>query len=788
MGDIDVYCIQCPSCGNVLDFLGKDEIVCQHCRNKVYRSKEKQNVNMKFEFAFVSDGASYKDKYNDQIKKLGDFSGEFDASLYNSEIDISKFVKQIDTSKFKTKAVKTKVNAVDMARLEGLIQRLHFEYGGENADKVLTSDKALRSLLKEIKDIDENNVYLMFIENFVFMRSLTYDDVKNVLTRKDALEIYSYILPFFKIKEVRDDDIGKLICSYILNTDAADSEKWNALKSVLGIKQKLPYSDFANVFKSVINFDLNLIELSEFEKMFSSLCLGKISNLNEKLDALHAIRLSTLLPNIKVKFYSAVLSTVNDYYDNFEGAMCYLTFISKLTEFDLATKQKMLINNVLSQRDEKIINFTKNFTFEQRMSVMNMLCYGKVMQTESEEFAQFVYNALSKDIYSGFVPFTELIKIFDLLSKVDSERKAEKTKNQLLLELAGKLDCGKTFEVVSFLNYINTAKVEDGLKRDIFALVVSSEQFKPNSQEAMAMFDYLFNLDADYLRGSKREILKGLLLNKIHNFDSFSELDGMLRYLYHLKTDEEEKSEFIVALLQKGDGQQNIVLSFEGIVSFVKYFDSDIRRLKYLFPLYITNRDELFYSLKSLLILYAQGVLNKHDIALAFRVIRAAKMPKIDIQNKNLIHTTIDEYAKEYQIEAPNRRLLKSLKAEENVLKQIANDKNYVDGKESEELIAMLFPYYQTAESFGLIQAKLKVKENQAIYDKYVKENEGRPTSKKKLARVIVSALLMILLPTLIILCAPYFSSVVYLIVMSVFVAVIYLLLLVKIIKDYSGK
>lgn len=788
MGEIDVYCIQCPSCGNVLDFLGKDEIVCQHCRNKVYRSKEKQNVNMKFEFAFVSDGASYKDKYNDQMKKFGDFSGEYDASLYSSDVDISKFVKQIDTSKFKTRSVKTKVNAVDMARLEGLIQRLHFEYGGENADKVLTSDKELRNLLKEIKEIDENNVYLMFIENFVFMRSLTYEDVKDVLTRKDALEIYSYILPFFKFKEVRDCDISKLICSYILNTDASDTEKWSALKSVLTVKQKLPYGDFVNVFKSVINFDLNLIELSEFEKMFSSLCLGKITNLNEKLDALHAIRSSSLLPNIKVKFYSAVLSTVNDYYDNFEGAICYLTFISKLNEFDLSTKQKMLINNVLSQKDEKIINFTKNFTFEQRMSVMNMLCYGKVMQTESEEFVQFVYDALSKDVYGDFIPFTELVKIFDLLSKVDSDRKAEKTKNKLLLTVAGELDCGKTFEVVSFLNYINTAKVEDGLKRDIFALVVSSEQFKPNSQEAMAMFDYLFNLDADYLRGVKREILKGLLLNKIHSFDSFSELDGMLRYLYHLKTDEEEKSEFIIALLQKGDGQQNIVLSFEGVVSFVKYFDNDVRRLKYLFPLYITNRDELFYSLKSLLILYAQGVLNKNDIELAFRVIKAAKMPKVDIQNKNLIHTTIDEYAKEYQIEAPSRKLLKAFKVEENLLKQISNDKNYINRKESDELIAALFTYYKTAESFGLIQAKLKVKENQAVYNKYVKENEGKPTSKKKLARVIVSALLMILLPTLIILCAPYFSSVAYLIVMSVFVAVIYLLLLVKIIKDYKSK
>ncbi len=787
MGEIDVYCIQCPSCGNVLDFLGKDEIICQHCRNKVYRSKERQNVNMKFEFAFVSDGAAYKDKFNEQMKKIGDFSGEYDASLYNDDVDISKFIKQIDVSKFKAEAVNKTVDTVNLARLEGLIQRLHFEYGGENANKVLTSDKTLRNLLKEIKEIDDNNIYTLFIEKFVFMRSLSYEEVKSVLTRKDALEIAGYILPFFKIKEVRDLDITKLICSYILNSEVSDSEKWAAFKSVLGSKQKLQYSDFVNVFKGLINFDLNLIELSEFERLFGENCLSKITNLNEKLDVLHATSSSNLLPHTKIKFYTAVLNTVNDYYTDFESTMCYLTFISKLPEIDLPLKQKLLINNVLVEKD-KIINFTKNFTFEQRMSVMNMLCYGKVMQTESEEFVNFVYNAMVQDVYSGAIPFAEAIKIFDLLSKVDSVKKAEKVKHQLLLNVAKKVDSSKTFEVVAFLNYVNTAKVDNYLKGDIYSAVILNESFKPNSQDAMAMFDYLYNLDADYLKNCKNDILKKLLLFKIHTFESFSELDGMLRYLYHLKEDDKVKSEFILSLLQKGESQDNIVLSFEGIVSFVKYFDNEVSRIKYLFPLFITQRDELFYSLKSLLMLYAQGVLNKGDIALAFRVIQKARMPKIDNQNKTLIYSTIEEYTKEYQIEKPSKKLLRATRNEEFVLKQIALESNYEEGKAKGELLCLLYPYYQQAESFGLVQAKVKVKENKAEYDKYIKENYKKPSEKIKIARVVVSALLMIILPTLIILCAPYFSSVAYLVIMSIFVAVIYLLLLVKIIKDYRSK
>ena len=239
MGEIDVYCLQCPSCGNVLDFLNKDEIVCPHCKNKVYRSKERQNVNMKFEFAFVSDGASYKDKYNEQMKKLGDFSGEYDASAFGSEIDIESFVKKVDTTKFKTKIIKKKIDAVELAKLDGLIQRLHFEYGGENSNKVLTSDKALKQLLKAINEIDDNNIYSLFIEKFVFMRSLSFEEVKGVLTRPDALEIADYILPFFKIKEVRDEEICKLICTYILNTSVPETQKWLALKSLLLNNQKI---------------------------------------------------------------------------------------------------------------------------------------------------------------------------------------------------------------------------------------------------------------------------------------------------------------------------------------------------------------------------------------------------------------------------------------------------------------------------------------------------------------------------------------------------------------------
>lgn len=786
MGEINVYCIQCPSCGNVLDFLGKDEVVCQHCKNKVYRSKETPNVNMKFEYAFVSDGASYKDKFNEAMKKLGDFSGEYNANLYSDDMDISKFIKKINTEKFTVKSVKKKIDAVELAKLEGLIQRLHFEYGGENASKVLTSDKILRGLIKEINAIDENNIYTLFIEKFVFMRSLSYDELKVVFTRKDALEIAEYILPFLKIKELRDGDICKLVCLYVLNTSVSDDKKWQALKSVLGTRQKLPYAEFANVFKAVINFDLDLIALSEFEKLFNGVCLSKITSLNEKLDALHAIRSSTLLPNIKTKFYISILSTANDYYEDFESAMCYLTFISKLTELDEVVKQELMIKNVVLE-GEKIVNFTKKFTLEQRLSVVNMLCFGKVLNTQTEDFVRFVYNALTQDIYSDRIPLADEIKIFDLISRIDSCKKAEKTKNLLLIEVAKSFNFGKDFETISYLNYINTAKVDNVVKREVYVSVISSAYYKPNTQQAMAMFDYIFNLDAEFLNANKNELLKYILANKIEVFESFSELDGLLRYLYHLKEKEDVKSEFILSLLKKGERQQNIVLSFEGIVSFVKYFDDEIMRLKYLFPLYITYRDELFYSLKPLLILYAQGVLNKSDMALAFKVIKCAKMPKIEPQNKALIYTTIDEYAKEYQVEELSKNNQRKLKPQMRVLKYVSLDKNYEDGKVKPELAYDLHGYYVEAESYGLVEAKVKLAEVKQAHEKYFELSKDKPSKGKKLARVIVSAFMMIFLPILIILCAPYFSSVAYTIVLSIFVAIIYLLLLVKIVKDYRG-
>ena len=783
MGEIDVYCLQCPSCGNVLDFLNKDEIVCPHCKNKVYRSKERQNVNMKFEFAFVSDGASYKDKYNEQMKKLGDFSGEYDASAFGSEIDIESFVKKVDTTKFKTKIIKKKIDAVELAKLDGLIQRLHFEYGGENSNKVLTSDKALKQLLKAINEIDDNNIYSLFIEKFVFMRSLSFEEVKGVLTRADALEIADYILPFFKIKEVRDEEISKLICTYILNTSVPETQKWEALKSVLLNKQKIAYSEFANVFRQVVNFDLDLIELSEFEKLFSEKCLSKITLLNEKLDALYVIRSSSLLLNIKIKFYTAIFSSVNGYFEDFKAAMCYLGFLTKVTELDEKTKQDLIKLNIISNGEKKV-NYTKNFTLEQRLTLVRMLCFGSFIDEGKEDTLRFVFDALTCDIYTDNLPFEDAIKVFDIISKVECGKKSNKLKAELLIKLVKMFKCAENYEVVSFLNYITTAKIEDEVKREVFISVLSSPLYKPTAEEAMGMFDYIFNLDAACINSVKNEILEKLLEDKIEVFASFSELDGMVRYLHHLKAKEEDRVKYILALLVKGEKQQNILLSFEGVVSFVKYFENDRDRLKYLFPLFITYRDELFYSLKPLLILYGQGGLNKNDLALAFKVIKSAKMPKVEAQNKAVIFTTLDQYAKEYKLENLDRQLFKLLKEDGKVLKQVALEKNYEGGKEKPELTYLLYPYYEKAENFGFAEAKIKVSESARVLEKNKDKLNFGVSKGRKRARLIVSVLLMMLLPTLIILCAPYFSHVIYLIIMSLFTAVIYLLLLVKIIKD----
>ena len=323
------------------------------------------------------------------------------------------------------------------------------------------------------------------------------------------------------------------------------------------------------------------------------------------------------------------------------------------------------------------------------------------------------------------------------------------------------------------------------VKREAYVSIVSNKGFKPNTQEAMAMFDYIFNLDAEFINANKNELLKYLLASKVDNFEAFSELDGLLRYLYHLKEEDKVKNEFVLSLLKKGEKQQNIVLSFEGIVSFVKYFDDDVARLKYLFPLFITYRDELFYSLKSLLILYAQGVLNKNDVALAFKVIKSAKMPKIDAQNKMLIYSTIDEYAKEYEIDVLPKWLQRKLRVELRVLKYVSLDTNYENGKAKPDLAGDLHFYYEQAESFGLVDARAKLAEIKQAYEVYCTQGRHGVSKRKKIARVVVASIMMVFLPTLIILCAPYFSSVVYTIVLSIFVAIIYLLLLVKIIKDY---
>lgn len=400
----------CPTCGTALKFENdKKTTICPSCKNEV----EKQYV-VNINFANSNDNSEYNNLYT-YDKSLFKFNFE-DKNNFSNDVKKREFI-EIPSQK---------LSPNDILKLDSLIQELLFKMDNPNKIKDTTE---LKNLTNEILCIDENNIYGVFISNYLLKNPLS-----EILSRRDSLDKSDFIVPYLMttnkiLYRYYDSDINQIII-YVLNSNIkTNSEKFDCIENIIfeHLFENHYFNEFTESIFTFLNCDFPLQLKQNFVKKLLDTFL-----LNDYNSFIKYIQLCVNLNlNIDCLFSKNKLKC---YIYGFNGNV-----ISKIINFLWSI--------------ESISNSKKT---EYTFSILNQLLYVSPKNLSAQECASLINSLKDKTIKtSKLSKYFQQIVTLSMIEKedVDNIKKLENNKIKKQIKLNKRLkptEITQTDELWSF--------------------------------------------------------------------------------------------------------------------------------------------------------------------------------------------------------------------------------------------------------------------------------------------------------------------------------------------------
>ena len=365
----------CPTCGTALKFdSDKKSTVCPSCKNEV----EKQFV-VNINFASNSDDAYFKSAYS------------YDKSLFKFNFEEKKDILEGKHKREFLEIPSHRLTPNEMVQVDSLIQELMFKMDKPNKIK---DTKELQTIAGSILCIDDNNVYGLFISNFLNNEPLT-----PVLSRRDSLDKANFFVPYIMttnkvLYRTFDEDIDQIV-TYVLNSNLkTTAEKFDCISSVFfeHLKEKHRFNDYAESVFTIASCDVDVSLKHNIVKK-----LADISLLNDYESFVKYIKVcQTVGINVDSLFSKNKLKC---YIYGFKG-----TEISKIVQFiwSLETLMPNKRMDYITLLVENYLTQSNNLTAEE--------CASLIDELKDKPFKQ-----------SKLKSFLERIVMLSMVEKVDIE-------------------------------------------------------------------------------------------------------------------------------------------------------------------------------------------------------------------------------------------------------------------------------------------------------------------------------------------------------------------------------
>lgn len=542
MSNTRLISYKCPVCGGIVRFAeGSREGVCQSCGNQVAKER-----TVTLNFASNSNSKKIDSQY---IFK----EDQFRVGLADSLLSVDKSAIEYKKVEFQSTEIKN-LSPQKLTELEGLIKKLHYGYDDIFDDKIVET-------ARQIAKIDSNNIYACFLLGF-----FTTHRWLNFLTRQDALDIYSFILPYinraYTLSEYKDltPDKTKILFDYISATKMSDDKKAKCYDLIL---TKYYITNESGRFETVLPV------LSAIEKL----------NINKE------VKYNLFVEAIYQLFQTSDVK-------EFATAMC---FFVETTPHDC---KKYILRLISSE----VVN---NFSIVGLRDIVNYI--DSLPSLSNTDKADIVYNLLRFGINNTYVENNQSTSL--LFMTIHDAKVSEKDKMTLYnkaIDWTKNNSRGATLAAA----YIVNSDFPDVVKKNFVE--------KMNSCYLDEIKSAVYNIDnGNY--PMRQEVIY-TLFSKISTIDKFSSVADMFQFINSLSLDSKIRNKIYLMLL--ANKVKKDVTSLFGYLSLYQFIDDDAIRFSKICELLVINKKELFLQLKQFELLYESGEINDDEFLLVLDVMR----------------------------------------------------------------------------------------------------------------------------------------------------------------------
>lgn len=521
------------------------------------------------------------------------------------------------------------------------IKKLIYSFGDRYDERIL-------DVVQQIYQIDNNNIYGLFADNFVNKKDFVY-----LLRRQDALLAHKFILSHISEHYVGTYNLAqiKTIIRYIINLDISDNEKYNYLETIL--------TKYPNAADVLANFD------SAYEELFFLLSLNidneqrfnLINNFihsyvkfNKALDSAKLISLlSTFEPNVNKIIDALNVSFVYGTGFNAQELIIFVNHLQNVYSLNDSSIFKIIsiwmsfwIKNLKDRNLQDdfsgnlfyyIINLKNDIKLKQKLLDFFV---NQIIENGTQSFhPNLVYQIIGTDFYD------------------DNQKK--NIINNINRFIIYQID------IINCLLFVNSSNYK--YKQDLIGWILTNSVYIERYDEAFKLFSCIKILD-------------------------FSVKDKDNLYL-HLIT----------------NATKTNLTSLFGYVSLYSFIESDIMRFKYLLGLFVVNRKDLFFVLEKFCLLYQLKEISAQDLLLAIDVMRKFLQFSVDPVMVPQVKKELDDVVKNLNLPQYSKRVLSSFSKEIKWLrgKEITPENQAKDALLDEITVSNEYKYSETAKTSDAI-------------------------------------------------------------------------------------
>lgn len=696
---IDSVVLQCPTCGGVLIFGEDNKHVCKFCGNTIITNNEvKGEVDIKRVKDDIVPKVVVDIDFENIIKNVKGFRP--------SEVEVEP-LKILNTMKIDVPNVKEcKKAEQNQVKLDGYIQKIQYNYNAQS-DVCSGLDVELDKLLKNIEEIDNDNIYLLFLRNFVVQLRPEEDKCKEILFREDALNAYKFIVPFAFTKKLIDNNVAKIFITYITLTKESDEIKAKAILKLLnGVKDK-SYEGIKE-FIFALN-DLN-VEASVYEELVDFCmqnCIDKNCGLDIILALCKVVNLSKLSKTVKNGLFEDVCLCYSLAFKNINEVIGYISFIESC-DIDNVIKFR-IIKSCFEYYDKYSPTMQAHIVFTKGNVLANVLhyiyslkCYEGFGRQLFEVIRFIVVNCVKESMI-----LQDKMNIIDyvLALPFSAIKKQEYVQFARELVLSDITNCDSVADMLNMIEYVTRLFAFKGREDELVkVLQVLFNKIKrlENVTDCVHVCEYVeFNKLITDNQKVKFELLKTLFKEKVGHLHTFNDCIMVLEAISNLKMPAVNKSIISNAFIKHALPES---LSIEGYITLAQYLTDEGRRFKYLMCVFVSFGEELFFSLKSIIFL---NILNKDELLLAVKLCR--RFAKYNLISSELIAKDLEDITRENNLSNKFSRKLRKTIGEE--LKFVALLCNGTTNKKKQEFVKQkLDKIFEQAKRYNIDIARKSIK------------------------------------------------------------------------------